>query len=569
MILQALVDYYNRKASDPEANMAPPGFENKEIPFLIILNEKGEFIDLQDTRESVGKKLTGRKFRIPQSIKRSGTNPTPNYLWDNISYVFGIENHEKKNSDSGKRKKTAFLNKIKEEHPELKDNIEIQAIVKFLESDFLPTLEKHTLWKELCDSPSNITFQITDRDHLVCQNPEVVEAIASNVQNKEEEKGICLLTGELDSIARIHHSIKGIQGALTSGANIVSNNLDATKSFGKKQGDNAPIGKKACFAYTTALNHLLRSRQKIAFGEATTIIFWSAQESTFENLLADMMETPPKDDPDRMTRAINSLYEAPIRGALAIEEDNTKFFILGISPNSSRLSIRFWWNSTIRDLAKNIKQHFDDLSIVGKKEFFSLYQLMQGLTFEGDIKKLQPKLAGSILKSIFQGTCYPFSILSSILDRLKDKEGISHRRSAMLKAWINRYTRKFQITEKEIHVALDDKNQNIGYCLGRLFAVLEKVQHEALGDTNKTIRDRFYGAAAAMPVTVFPSLLKIKNHHLAKLENRGRAINLEKLIGEIMKNISDFPSILPLVDQGRFAIGYYHQKTNFFNKQET
>ncbi len=209
MILQALVEYYYRKSADPDANMAPPGFENKEIPFLIILNEHGEFIDLQDNRERKGKKLIGKKYRIPQTRKRSGTNASPNYLWDNLSYVFGIESSGQEALHKGNRKKEAFLKNLKDLYPEVKNNPEIQAVIDFLESNCLAVLEKHPLWKVVLEEEPNLTFQISNKTHLVCQNKEVMNAIASAFQGEKEEKEICLITGALDSIERLHHSIKG------------------------------------------------------------------------------------------------------------------------------------------------------------------------------------------------------------------------------------------------------------------------------------------------------------------------------------------------------------------------
>lgn len=574
MILQALVDYYYRKAAVLDSNIAPPGFENKEIPFLIILNEHGEFVGIEDTREKVEKKLLGKKFIVPLAVKRT-IKALPNFLWDTLAYVFGVDNAERAtNIKALQHKKELFLNGVKGTYPILKDNVEIQAVVKFLESDFLPILTRNTLWQEvLAHTNPIVTFQIAGRNHLVCQNQEIVMEISSSLHNEEGHKGICLLTGEIATIARLHHSIKGLKGAQSSGANIVSYNIEASESYFKEQGNNAPIGEPACFAYTTALNHLLCSNQKIAFGETITAIFWAECQNSIEDLLAEMLETPPKDDPDRMTRAVKSLYDSPNRGSLFIQEDNTKFYIMGLSPNNSRLSISFWWIGTVGKLAANIKQHFDDLEIISGKEkqnFFSLYQLLRDIAVHGDFDRLPSRLVKDFLMSILQGTCYPQPLLTIVLGRLKDKDGITVQRAALMKAWLNRYIRKSLKNEKEVQVSLDDTNGNIGYCLGRLFAVLEKTQEEAHGkNLNTTIRDRFYGGASSVPVTVFPNLMKLKNHHLAKLENRGRAVNLEKLIGEIMEQISDFPSVLSLVDQGRFAIGYYHQRHNFFKKSES
>jgi len=569
MILQALVDYYKRKSADPDSSISPPGFENKDIPFLVQLNREGKFMGIEDTRDKDGKKLKGKIFQIPQAIKRSGSKAPANFLWDNPAYVFGRPSPEKPADASWK--KEAFLYELKNRYPQLIENSEIKAVIKFLETDFLPSLEQDPNWQEIVENQPNITFQIAGMNHLVCQHEEVIRAISVS-KDTHKRMGTCLITGEEDSISEIHHAIKGVNGSNTSGANFVSFNWDAVESYHKIRGFNSPIGEWACFAYTTALNHLLRSRQKLSFGDSTTIIFWAERPVEMEDLLGAMFDSPRKDDPDRMTLSVKRLYDSYKIGSLSNNENSTRFYVLGISPNAARLSARFWWTGTVRDLSFNLKQYFDDLQIVhswDNREHFSLYQLIQGLAPQGDVQKVNPRMAGSFLKSIFQGTIFPSYLITSVLSRLKDKEGISHRRVAVIKCWINRFTRHHQILEKEVQVALDEANENVGYRLGRLFAVLEKIQEEALvGNSGSTIRERFYGAASSNPVAIFHRLLKLKNHHLSKLESKGRVVNFEKLIAEILATVTDFPSILSLDDQGRFAIGYYHQRQQFFTKTE-
>jgi CRISPR-associated protein Csd1 len=572
MILQALVEYYKRKSMDPESNLAPSGFEYKEIPFIILLNYEGKFVGIEDTREKVGKKLKGKTFKVPQSVDRAN-NILPNFLWDNPSYVLGISNNNKeKNADRIPKKHQSFLLNLNELYPHLATNPEIKSVIKFLESNFIPDLEKDALWPTIIEEMPNMTFRIAGNSHLVCQNNEVEEAISKQFGNGEGEQGICLISGETDQIARLHPPIKGVYGAQSMGTKIISINFDAAESYKKVQGSNSPIGVKACFEYTTALNYLLKSPQKLGYGEGTTIVFWAAKDNPFEDLLADLLDSSPTDDPDRQTKAVESLYKSPANGALAVSSDDTIFHILGLTPNAARLSIRFWWTTTVKELAGNIKQHFEDIALGeqrNKHNCFSLYRLLQGCALKGEISKLPPNLLGNLLSSIFTQDVYPYSLLSLTLRRTRDKDGISNPRAALIKGWVNRFTRKIQKNEKELHVTLDETNINPGYCLGRLFAVLEKIQEEAHGkDLNSTIRDRFYSAASTVPVTVFSNLMKLKNHHLKKLDNRGRAINFEKMIGEIMHSVHEFPSILSLADQGRFAIGYYHQKQNFYTKTQ-
>jgi CRISPR-associated protein Csd1 len=384
-----------------------------------------------------------------------------------------------------------------------------------------------------------------------------------------------LVTGEADEIERLHPAIKGVWGSQLSGANIVSFNLDAFNSYRKTQGYNAVVGKKAAFAYTTALNSLLAkgSRQRIQVGDASTV-FWADKNHPFENLLADLFDEPPKDDPDKNTDAVKTLYAAPKAGMVPLMEDSTRFYVLGLSPNASRISVRFWHAGPVSDIAGNIRQHFDDIRVARpsfKPETPSLFRLLVSLAAQEKSDNIPPNLAGDVMKAILDGTPYPKTLLQSAVARIRAEQSqkeVTYERASLIKAVLVREARYYNSKEKEVSVSLDETNNNIGYRLGRLFAVLERAQEAASPDINATIRDRFYGAASSTPVTVFPQLMKLKNHHLAKLDNRGQAVNLEKQLGQIMDAVDEFPAHLSLPDQGRFAVGYYHQRQAFFTPKK-
>lgn len=383
-------------------------------------------------------------------------------------------------------------------------------------------------------------------------------------------------------VERLHPPIKGVWGAQTSGANIVSFNLPAFNSWAKEQGANAPIGTRTAFAYTTALNHLLAKdgRNRIQVGDASTV-FWADRPSPLEEHFSDIFADPPKDDPARNARALRSLFEAPYQGIAPVMDEHTRFFVLGLSPNAARIAIRFWHVGTVAGLAKSIQQHFHDLEIVRpafETPFLSVGRLLVAIATQGESKNIPPSLGGEVMQAILAGRPYPSTLLQGAVRRIRAEQAkrdprtgrlvqnVTHARAALIKACLNRQQRLVGTTEKEVTVSLDYGNTNSGYRLGRLFAVLEKVQEEANPGLNATIRERFYGAASSTPVAVFSNLMKLKNHHLAKLENPGRRVNLERLISEIVGGISDFPNHLRLADQGRFAIGYYHQRQTLFSK---
>ncbi|MCR4287098.1 MAG: type I-C CRISPR-associated protein Cas8c/Csd1, partial [Deltaproteobacteria bacterium] len=466
----------------------------------------------------------------------------------------------------------SFVTKIKDIFSATADT-GVCAVIKFLESCNFTGVFLHPLWPEIEENGANVTFQLEGDFGLICQRDAVEKAIAERAGGDESGECLpCLVTGLMEAPVRLHTAIKGVWGAQSFGANIVSFNLNAFNSFGKDQGFNAPVGKKAEHAYVTAINTLLAkdSRQRIQVGDASTI-FWAEAQNNMEELFKDFFGEPPKGQSVQDNEAIKALYKAPESGAPPLEDDLTKFYVLGLSPNASRIAIRFWYAGTVSDVAKNIKEHFVDCKIVhGPKEpeYLSLFRLLISTAMEGKADNIQPNLSGELMRAILAGTPYPVTLLSSVIRRVKAEREITYPRASLLKALLVRQSRFYNRKEKEVGMSLDDSNKNIGYLLGRLFAVLERAQGFASPGLNATIRDRFYGAASGTPVAAFPQLMKLKNHHIAKLENRGAAINLEKLIGSIMEGVSDFPTHLSLQDQGRFAVGYYHQRQSFFTKKD-
>ncbi|MBI3757479.1 MAG: type I-C CRISPR-associated protein Cas8c/Csd1 [Deltaproteobacteria bacterium] len=569
MILSMLYDYYQRKSTDPDAQMAPPGFEWKEIPFIIELDAQGNPVQIEDSREGEGKKKRSRAFLLPQGGKKT-SGIVANLLWDNAEYVLGVDTKGK--PERVVEQHQAFIAKIESLPTAVQADTGVQAVLRFLRSADINALSQYAAWNEIVETNPNLTFRLHGDLDLVCQRSVMREAIRME-KSAENADGLCLLTGENDEIERLHTAIKGVWGAQTSGANIVSFNLAAFNSYGKTQGTNAPVGKRAAFGYTTALNHLLRkdSPQRLQVGDAS-VVFWADKPTEWETGVVDIFGEPPKDDPDRNVRAVTSLYKAINLGLLENNEGRAQFFALGLAPNAARIAIRFWHHSTVAEMAVRIQQHFDDLAVEHSPRdppYLSLFRLLVSVATQGKADNIPPNLGGELMRSILMDLPYPQTLLAAAVRRIRAEHEVTYARAALIKACINRAARYANPKVKEeLSMSLDEANANVGYRLGRLFAVLEKIQEEANPGINATIRDRYYGAAASTPVTVFSTLLKLKNHHLSKLDNRGRAVNLEKRIGEIMDGIGDFPAQLPLADQGRFAIGYYHQRQDFFKKPE-
>jgi len=580
MILQALAGYYRRMSEEGGTDLAPEGFERKGIPFVIVLNNEGGYAGIDDTREGEGKKKVARTFTVPKGVKKT-SGVVANLLWDTPAYVVGRAKPDPKKEKAALDERArdqfqCFVEKIRETFPDEEVDGGVRAVLQFLTAEHFDALFAHPLWQEIEESGANLSFRLDSDASLVCQRPEVIARLtpgSGNAALAGDSRQICLVSGEPDELTRLHTAIKGVWGAQTSGANIVSFNLDAFRSFGKEQGMNAPVGKKAEFSYTTALNAMLvkGSRQRLQVGDATTV-FWAERKNEIEDVFADIFGEPAKDNPDQATMSIRILYEAPKAGAPPLTEDYTPFYVLGLAPNAARIAVRFWHAGTVADTARHILRHFEDCAMAhGPKqpEHLSLFRLLVSTAMQGKSENIPPNLGGEFMKAILSGTPYPQTLLAAAIRRCRAEREITYPRAALIKAVLARAARFYQQPEKEVGMALDTGNTNIGYRLGRLFATLEKIQEEASPGINATIRDRFYGAASGTPVAAFPHLMKLKNHHLAKLENRGRAVNLEKIIAEVMGGIVDFPTHLSLQDQGRFAVGYYHQRQDFFTKHES
>ena len=362
--------------------------------------------------------------------------------------------------------------------------------------------------------------------------------------------------------------IRDSSGAQSSGASIVSFNFDAAESFDKEQGSNSPVSEEVAFQYSTALNYLLNSKQRIRIGDATTV-FWTDKPSPAEDWLGRIIDTTDAEDDSTKTK-LGSILKTIAQGGFPADfgDQDTEFYVLGLSPNAARISIRFWLRSSLKQLVDSLRQHFVDLEIShsdNDNPYPALWQLLAETARES--KDISPQLSGSLTRSVLTGQLYPQAFFAAVIRRIKADREIRHRRAAILKAFLNRHFRIHQPEKKEITVALDPDRKEVAYQLGRLFAQLEKAQEDAQPTVNDTIKDRFFGSASATPASVFPRIIRMSQHHLGKLEG-GSKIYHEKSIQQIYSNFEDFPNHLNLQEQGLFSIGYYHQRQHIFTKKE-
>ena len=576
MILQALHGYYERRMRDPDPARRLPvtGLEEKEIPFVLELARDGRLVAVIDTRTVVGKKKTAKRFLVPQGVKRT-VGVAANLLWDTAEYVLGLDTKGK--PERVVQQTAAFRSRIDALALSAPEDGGLAAVKLFLANQPLAAVQAHALWPEIAEANPLLTFRLAGDLDLVCQRPAVVSAILSGVGATVGDGSYllpCLVTGQSGSPELLHSAIKGVWGAQTAGANIVSFNLDAFRSFGKEQGANAPVSAAAAFAYTTALNSLLAkgSRQRMQVGDASTV-FWaqSEQDSDFEDDFASFFDAD-HDNPDEHTEQVRALFAALQSGQFDGAPGDRKFYVLGLAPNAARIAIRFWCAATLHEVAAYIRLWFVDLELQRgphDPEFPPLFRLLTAIALQGKADNVPPNLGGDVMRAILTGGPFPALWLNAAVQRCRAECQVSYLRACVIKACLNRAIRFQNPKSEEVYrPMLDLDNMNAGYRLGRLFATLEKIQEEASPGLNATIRERYYGAASSTPVAVFTTLMRLKNHHLAKLTNRGRATNFEKLIAEIVGGLDDFPTHMALPDQGRFALGYYHQRQDFFTKAD-
>lgn len=579
MILQALCDYYARKSD----KLPPFGFQEKQIPFTIVLDSGGHFIQLKDNRYPVDKEkksLETRSFHVPRATGRSGSKSweTTYWLWDHYGYVIAqpkLENPDAEPSEraveDAQRQHESFRREVSRIAGDLPDDTGVQAVRRFLESTTeIEKLKVREHWREcLKIKGCNLTFQLAGETHLVCQSPAVIDWVKRQPLPEENiRKGLCLVTGEQTDIMRLHDAVSGITQAPKPLAAI---NAPAYNSHGKNKGFNFPVGAQASFQYATALNHLLRKLSPNKFRvTGTSYVCWSERQTPLERNLP-VLFSDQSDDPDQMTRAVKGLFGSIPNGAYQHSDGQQKFFLLGVSPNPpARIVVRYWKVGTVAEFSQHIGRWFKDLDLVGCDHYGypGFQRLLRSTALLGKDDNIPSNLSAGVLRSILEGRRLPEQLLQAVIRRIRAEQGkISYYRACIIKACLNRNYRISTSNSKEVNVSLNKDETRPGYCLGRLFAVLEKLQQDAQPGINATIKDRYYSSASSTPQVAFGTLMRLSTYHMKKLEKPGWRVNADKRIQEIMAHIAEFPPHLDLENQGLFAIGYYHQKQDLFTKK--
>lgn len=588
MILQSLVQYY--EALEQKGEISSPGWCLAKVSFALELTLDGELrriIPLKIEKER-GKKtvLEPQSMKVPQMVTRS-SGVASNFLCDNSSYLLGVDNKGKP-----ERSKECFQC-AKEKHLSILQGTESRAgkaILRYFETWDSESAQDHPALADVLEeimAGANLVFWV--ESEFAHEDPEIVSLWNRyRADTSDEPEGICLVTGERTAISRIHGTIKGVQGAQSSGAALVSFNAPAFESYGKEQSFNAPVGNYAVYAYTTALNHLLADKKHVTTIGDVTVVYWSEDGDEVCQDIFSQVSEPTIDNCEIVDGVFKNLEAGKAIHVPGIEESislEQRFYILGLAPNAARLAVRFFYQDSFGCVLRHIKEHYDRMEVVRPAKDTIPYlgvwrMLMETANKKSRDKKPASNMAGAVYRSIISGDRYPTSLYTAVLGRIRAEQDdsdsgiykITRGRAAIIKAFL---LRNGTCDKEVLTVELNENSKNIAYLLGREFSVLEAIQQDANPGINATIKDRYFNAACATPASIFPILFKLKNSHIRKMNSKGKEIYYEKMLGELQgkiveacEGVPSYPKRLSLEEQGIFSLGYYFQTQKRYEKKE-
>jgi CRISPR-associated protein Csd1 len=571
MILRALAAYYDRLLA--EGAIQPPGFQEKKLPWIVEIHPDGRFRTLIATDDGT----RGERFVVSMEVKKS-VNIAANLLWDTPEYVFGVARDGANAKQAAKvpLRHAAFLDRLRVLAEAVGDDAGLAAVRTFLEAGDFADLTAAPRWPEVTRTNGLLSFRLVGDAGLICDRPAVRAAIAAlaGAEENDEAAAPCLVTGRRATPARLHPSVRGVRGAQPTGANLVSFNLDAVESHGWRQGQNAPVGRSTAQAYVAALNHLLRreSDSRHCVQGDVTVVVWAAAPTALEDDMAALFGARARSGEADGLMIRDALTLAKHDARPPAFDDPTPFHVLALAPNASRLAVRLWYEGTVGALLERFSCHFADLSIDGfdaRSETPGLWRLLCAAAIGGELKHLPDALRGTfavgIMTAILEDTPYPAPLLARVVARCRAERAVFPVHAALIKASLNRRARPSGTSPRPITVSLDPDNTNPGYLLGRLLAVLERVQRTGRPGGARSLRDRAFGTAMTAPNTVLAAL-KTRPGPIETPCPDGPKHGIESLIDAILGLMpagADRPDTLSLDDQARFILGYHHQRMAF------
>jgi len=579
MILQALVEFYESMAN--AGKLSKFGWSQIPVSYLLCLDNEGNIVNVIHSIKEVeiqsGKKIKKEMqpvpYLCPTQVSRSA-GIAPNFLCDHSGYILGVDNKGKP------QRSLECFNSCRQLHQKILSEVDSEAaraLLSFFEKWNPEEASANSALSEYFDdmiSGCMLTFEYNGIN--ISEEPLIADAWNNYYSTSGDDVGICLVTGKTGNIEKTHPQIRGVYGAQSSGAALVSFNAPAFCSYGKEQNLNAPTGRYAAFAYTTALSHLVHDRERNFRIGDTTVLFWLTGENTAaEQMIRFAFDDapPPNYTKDELREKLKSLVNGqPVEFDGSRVDPHHNFYVLGISPNAARLSVRFFHRNTYGNFLKHILTHHERMEI--ERPLYDEYEtvpvwkmLSETVNPNSKDKSPSPNMAGDVLRAIFNDTPYPTTLLNAINLRIRADKEITRGRAATIKAYYLKNRHK-DVPKEVLTMSLNPESNNVPYCLGRLFAILEKLQADANGAS--TVKDHYFISAAATPATIFPILNKLSRSHLKKLssEKPGLAKDYSIKLSEIMEKFDEaLPARLTLAEQGSFQLGYYHQNNALYTKK--
>lgn len=576
MILQSLVKLYEDLAA--QGRIAPDGWGSVKTGFAVCLDNDGALIQLIPLlKEAIrGKKTVAvpQELRLPAPVTKT-SGKASNFLWENANYLLGIPKDETEKERKNASERFCFCRDYHHALLDGTDSPAAKAVLKFFDNWDASAAIEHPAVKDLIDDlrrGANLTFRINGQ--YAVEDPALAAVWEAHYFKSNGETMQCLVTGKDLPYELTHPKVKGVNGAQTSGASLVSFNAPAFCSYNREQNANAPVSRYAAFAYTSALNYLLADRENVQHIGDASVVCWADgadpayQSFSFEALFGD---EKPGFDLDAVRAAVARLSQGLPVEEFGLDPEKT-FYILALSPNSSRLSVRFFLRDTFGNIMKNVNAHHERMEIIrpsnDRFRTIPLWMLLsETVNQNSKDKAASPVLAGAVVRSVFSGGPYPASLLESVMLRIHAEHDISRGKAAIIKAYYLKNQNE-GCPKEVLTVSLNENSTNVAYNLGRMFSVFEAIQEKANPGINSTVKDKYFNSAAASPATIFPVLDNLCQKHLRKLDE-GSQVYFGKIMGDLKDRLGEaYPARLSLPEQGSFYLGYYHQTQKRYTKKE-
>ena len=588
MIINALCNYYDILAEDEKSGISPYGYQKTDFYYDIILTENGELSSIY-CHISDKKKDKPKTAIIPKDMKKPGIAASP--VCDNMTYIFGVDGKKGDNKTDMRK-----FNAAKELHLRLFSDAvskEAVAVKRFFEKWNVDTAWENEAILTAASETGNafsgnavFKFSLEKKYFHDCEEIKNIWLEENKARAADEGAYIaqCAVTGEIAPIARLHTQLSGVKGALATGASLVCFKKDADQSYNLSQSYNSRVSETAEFKYTTALQHLLKSKTNKLYIGDDTVVFWAYSKNKKDNLYEYENEifewlggnAAEKEDVENFEatttvdagaeESIKTNLEQSIKGIPGHPDvsPEVKFYVLGLAPNAGRISVRYFYSGTFLDFYNKVERYEKETEICGMNSRTKIGSIIHStVSSKSRDKKPNPLLGGALMRALLSGNDYPRLLFNQVILRIKAEANITQSRAAAVKAYLIRNKNE----KEEILPVLNEESKNPAYVLGRMFAILEKIQKDASGGKlNSTIKDKYFATACSNPALVFPSLLKLAQHHLSKIDGNYLNIKLQECF--TLVEGERFPKVQNMEAQGSFILGYYQQNAKLYETKE-